>query len=876
MNKETLQTRPTWFHRILDRLTCHITSITDAAPLPSEGDKIRLQHYTIFLLIGLPTMVCYGLYAYLQNDYQLVGFVFITSGCATSSWYLLRRLANGRMVYRVNGFIFAALMLYLFQTGGSDGSKILWIYIFPLIVFSMFGKKEGFFWSAAILVAALVIFWRPIPFISAYEYGGEFKIRFITSYCMVSLFTFWFEHTRHHFRIDKKVLKKRVDERTAELVLVNQRLHQTIEDSNQLAERAEAANRAKSDFLATMSHEIRTPMNSILGLSHLALENHRLDDQTKDYLRGVHGSAISLLGIIDDILDFSKIEAHKLFLEEMNFSLEEVLGNVASMLGGKAVEKNLELLFFYARDIPVHLIGDPLRLGQILINLVSNAIKFTETGEIVLSIKLIEKREESVHLEFSVRDTGIGLTQNQIELLFEPFTQADSSTTRRFGGSGLGLAICSRLVKLMGGQIKAESRNDIGSTFTFTGCFGLASTTDNSAHHTFHQNFTGKRVLVVDGHSTGRDILGYMLNSLGFDVITTASIGEAHCELDNLRQDGLRPGLIVMDRKVWDSEKHGFVHDVKNIDPIPIIMVAPQVENSAENNMLKQADKILEKPVLFSSLTSRILECLGPPVQKRSTPDTGSASDEINLDEFRGLKVLIVEDKEINQRIACEFLRKKGCRVTVADNGRIALAKLDQASFDMVLMDIQMPEMDGLKATRAIRTDERFHDLPIIALTAHAMSEDREKCFEAGMNDYLSKPITPQRLYAMMSGWLPVNQGHGMAPLTEREGNCAGSDLGIPLPDFDVDGALNKSVGNKAKTDYLMDWNQLNEEIKQLADLLDQRRLDAADRFAEFKEIMPREYQKDEFYILADAVRRLDYKNARKALDNWSNSLNRV
>ncbi|MGD8847075.1 MAG: response regulator [Desulfobacteraceae bacterium] len=872
MTKETFQTRPNWFHRILDHFP-HIASITDAAPPRSEDDRTCLQHYTIFLIIGLPIMVCYGLYAISQNDYRLVGYIFISSGCVTSGWYLLHRLANGSMVCRVSSAIFAVSIIYMCQTGGSDGSKILWFYIFPLLAFSFFGKKEGLIWSAAILLAALVIFWRPIPFIPAYEYGGELKIRFITTYCIVSLLTFWFEHTRHHFRIDKKVLKTRVDERTAELVQLNQRLHQTIENSNQLAERAQAANRAKSDFIATMSHEIRTPMNSILGLSHLALENHRLDDRTKDYLRGVHASAISLLGIIDDILDFSKIEAHKLYLEEMNFNLEEVLGNVANMLGGKAVEKNLELLFYYSSDIPVHLIGDPLRLGQIFINLVSNAIKFTQTGEIVLFIKLIEKRQASVCLEFNVRDTGIGLTQNQIELLFEPFTQADSSTTRRFGGSGLGLAICSRLAKLMGGQIKAESRNANGSTFTFTGCFGLSSDTDNSPYRTFYQDFAGKRVLVVDGHSTGRAVLGHMLNALGFDVITAGSIEEAHFELVNLRQDGLRPELIIMDRKVSDFDRHGFIHDVKNIESIPIIIVAPQVENIDGNNLLKQADKILEKPVLFSSLTSRILECLGPPMQKRSTLETGSGDEDINLDEFKGLKVLIVEDKEINQKIACEFLRKKGCRVTVADNGRKALTRLNQASFDMVLMDIQMPEMDGLEATRSIRADERFENLPIIAMTAHAMAQDREKCFEAGMNDYLSKPITPRRLYAIMSGWLPVNQGKGAAPPTQSQSDDAGSDPGIHLPDFDVDQALDKSVGNKAKAGHIVNWDELNKAIGQLADLLDQGRLDAADRFAEFKEMMPREYQRDEFCILADAVRRLDYKNARKALDNWSNSL---
>ncbi len=974
MNKDTSQTRANRFLRILDRLTRRIESIADAAHATSEDDKTRLQYYTIFLLLGLPTMAIYGFYGFINADYLLVGIIAITASCLLCGWYLLRKMADGRIIYRINSLIFAALILYMFQTGGQDGSKILWMYVYPLIVFFLFGKTEGFFWSATVLVMAVVIFWMPLPIISAYVYSGELKARFITTYCIVTMITFWFEHTRHHFRIDKTVFKKRVDERTAELMQVNQRLHQTIEQANQLAEKAEAANKAKSDFLATMSHEIRTPMNSILGLSHLALENDRLDDQTQDYLKGVHTSALSLLGIIDDILDFSKIEAHKLFLEEMNFNLEEVLGNVANMLGGKAVEKNLELLFFYDSDIPIHLRGDPLRLGQIFINLVSNAIKFTEEGEVVLSIKVLGQRKDSVHLEFKVRDTGIGLTQDQIDLLFEPFSQADSSTTRRFGGSGLGLAICSRLAKLMGGQINAESRNAQGSTFTFSGYFGLSPTRDLNAYQAFHKSFTGKRVLVVDGHSTGRAVVRYMLRSLGFDVTTVSSMEEAASQWAALVQQNAFPVLMVLDCSVLDAESAGFVLDLKNTHPIPIILMVPQVENTMGKEFLEQMDKILVKPVLFSSFTSGIVECLGTPIKKSLTIGMGEPEEALSLEDFEGLKVLIVEDKEINQKIVSDLLRKKGCHITVAENGREALAKLDQAPIDMVLMDIQMPEMDGLEATRAIRADGRFHDLPIIAMTAHAIAGDREKCFQAGMSDYLSKPIIPNQLYTMMSGWIPVDQE--MAAEQPNNGTSDGSDIDFAqhLPHFDVIGALNESAGNSQRyrkmllefrayhsdtipalrnllqtsdldgarlkvhsllgtcsklgadhivlvlealesklkdaptedvtpliealekmldqsfdaigklaemsaadqasnTGYIENRDELMEAIKQLEMLLDQGRLDAADQFAEFKKMVPSAYRKNEYFVLADAVQRLDYSNARKALNNLSNSL---
>ena len=823
------QKRTNWFLPFPEGITRKITSLTASAPLSSDDDRTRLQYYTVFLFLGIPPMLVFSISNTIIGEYILAGVTVLTGICLTSGWFLLRKLSDGRMVYRCNSMIFGGFFLYMLQIGGSDGSKSLWMYTYPLIVFFLFGKKEGAYWSGAALAAAILLFWKPISLLPAYAYGTDFKIRFIASYSIVSLITLWFEVTRTHYRIDKYVLKERVDQRTAELVKVNQKLQQAIDNANRLAERSETANIAKGNFLATMSHEIRTPMNSIVGLSYLALQNEQLDHQTTDYLNGVHRSALSLLGIIDDILDFSKIEANKLLLEQVDFNLEEVLGNTAALLEGKAHEKGLKLIFFYGSDIPVHLKGDPLRLGQIFINLVSNAIKFTESGEVVLSIKLIEKRNNEVCMRFTVKDSGIGMTQEQMEGVFEPFSQADSSTTRQYGGSGLGLAICSRLAQLMEGKIDVESRFGRGSAFAFSVCFPLAADKAQQQPQIALDAFRGKKVLVVDGHSASRAVLRHMLLSMGCRVLTASSSDKARAALHNIHTNSGSLDLMMVDTKIWDAHESDLAESLKRIGTIPAIQLGkPLYGLPEEESACDGPEAFLEKPILVSTLVSRLSDCFGNRAAETRPAEKGSVQDSYDLSQFNGLNVLVVDDKKINQRIVSDLLKKKGVLISVANNGREALAALDREKFDMVLMDVQMPEMNGYEATRAIRLDGRFNDLSIIAMTAHALAGDREKCFQAGMNDYLSKPIIPERLYAVMSGWIPSSRLHDTYDNTLLAPPAKGASPLFKLPHIDVAQGVERLSGNvelykELLTEFRINYSGTLTDLKRMVAVSDKK-----------------------------------------------------
>ncbi|WP_420264514.1 response regulator [Candidatus Magnetominusculus dajiuhuensis] len=560
---------------------------------------------------------------------------------------------------------------------------------------------------------------------------------------------------------DLKAVEENLQNRVNDMEKMRLAMLNIMEDLQESRQEAEAASKAKADFLANMSHEIRTPMNAIIGMAHLALKTE-LTPKQRDYVQKIQNSGQHLLGIINDILDFSKIESGKLDVEAIEFELSPVLDNLATLVSDKAAAKGLELIFDIDPHLPDNLVGDPLRIGQILINYSNNAVKFTKDGEIVVSAFIAEEDGMGLLLRFEVKDTGIGLTEEQKGKLFQSFQQADTTTTRKYGGTGLGLAISKRLATLMGGDVGVESEYGKGSTFWFTARVQKSKALKKNL--TLEPKLSGSRVLVADDNPQALHILSEQLRLIAFRVEEASSGEDA---LRAIAEGDSADDPFVISFIDWQMPGLDGIETAERIAALTLKHNAPHaiiVAAQTTDELLHRAESVGLPVIIKPASPSTVFDAAITAIKGSGhTERVASVKGQADLSTIAGARVLLVEDNELNQQVAMELLADSGFITDLAENGEIAVRMATERHYDIILMDMQMPVMDGVTATIEIRRHKECAELPIIAMTANAMTIDREKCLEAGMNDHVAKPIDPDVLFGRLLKWIPPIAA-GVAP----------------------------------------------------------------------------------------------------------------